>query len=209
AASGLILILAGQGLSLSLTALIQKALELLKDRITRPAGKSSADMLEFLRVRCEGIMTDRGIPADVAAAVLEAGFEDIPRTFRRAQALAQVKQDPDFTSLAIAFKRVANILPPDFARPVEEGRLQEEAEKTLYREVKTLQGEVAGLTERGEYEDVLKRIATLRPAVDCFFNDVLVMAEDPALRENRLALLAETASLFSRIADFRQLAGTT
>ncbi|MEE9138632.1 MAG: DALR anticodon-binding domain-containing protein, partial [candidate division NC10 bacterium] len=116
------------------------------------------------------------------------------------------KQDAEFASLAIAFKRVANILPPGFAREVEESRFQEEAERVLYREVKALQGEVAPLTERGEYEEALKRIATLRPAVDRFFNDVLVMAKDAALRDNRLALLAETASLFSRIADFRQIA---
>ncbi|MEE8326872.1 MAG: DALR anticodon-binding domain-containing protein, partial [candidate division NC10 bacterium] len=94
----------------------------------------------------------------------------------------------------------------DFAREVEESRFQEEAERVLHREVKALQGEVARLTERGEYEEALKRIATLRPAVDRFFNDVLVMAKDAALRDNRLALLAETASLFSQIADFRQIA---
>ena len=206
AAMGLILILIGQELSVPLTPLIQKALELLKDRISRPRDEALKDILTFLRVRCEGIMTDRGIPPDVAAAVLLVGFDDIPRAFRRAQALTKAKQDAEFASLAIAFKRVTNILPPDFAREVEESRFQEEAERVLHREVKALQGEVAPLTERGEYEEALKRIATLRPAVDRFFNDVLVMAKDAALRDNRLALLAETASLFSQIADFRQIA---
>ncbi len=206
AALGCILILAGQGLSVSLTALSQKALELFRDRISRPQGEALSDVLGFLRVRCEGIMVDRGIPADVATAVLQAGFDDVPRAFQRAGALAKAKKDPDFASLAIAFKRVANILPPDFARGVEEGRLQEEAERVLYREVKALQGEVARLTDRGAYEEVLKKIASLRPTVDRFFDDVLVMVEDAAIRENRLGLLAETASLFSRIADFRQIA---
>lgn len=206
AAMGLILILVGQGLSVPLTSLIQKALELLKDRISRPQDEALKDILVFLRVRCEGVMTDRGIPPDVAAAVLQVGFDDVPRAFQRAQALTKARQDADFPSVAIAFKRVANILPPGFTREVEESRFQEKAERVLYREVKALQGEVAALTERGEYEDALKRIATLRPAVDRFFNDVLVMAEDAAVRENRLALLAQTASLFSRIADFRQIA---
>lgn len=206
AALGCILILAGQGLSVSLTALSQKALELFRDRISRPQGEVLSDVLGFLRVRCEGIMVDRGIPADVATAVLQAGFDDVPRAFQRAGALAKAKKDPDFASLVIAFKRVANILPPDFARGVEEGRLQEEAERVLYREVKALQGEVARLTDRGAYEEVLKKIASLRPMVDRFFDDVLVMVEDAAIRENRLGLLAETASLFSRIADFRQIA---
>ena len=111
--------------------------------------------------------------------------------------------------MMVAFKRVANILPPDFAARVEEPRLREEAEKALWREVKALQGEVARLTEGGDYEAALKRIATLRPVVDRFFTDVLVMAKDASIRENRLALLAETASLFSRIADFRQIAAST
>lgn len=209
AALGLMLILAGQELSVSLTALTQKALELLKDRISRPHAEAVRDILGFLRVRCEGMMIDRGIPADVAAAVLEAGFDDVPRAFRRAQALARAKQDPDFASLTIAFRRVANILPPDFARGAVEGRLREEAERALYRAVKALDGEVAALTDRGEYEEALRRIATLRPAVDRFFKDVMVMVEDASLRENRLGLLAETASLFSRIADFRQIAVAT
>ena len=68
---------------------------------------------------------------------------------------------------------------------------------------------MARLTDRGEYEAALKRIATLRPVVDRFFTDVLVMAKDASIRENRLALLAETACLFSRIADFRQIAAST
>ncbi|MFQ5989045.1 MAG: glycine--tRNA ligase subunit beta [Candidatus Methylomirabilales bacterium] len=205
AALGLILILVGQELSVPLTPLVQRSLELLQDRITRPREEALKDVLAFLRVRCEGIMADRGIPPDVATAVLQVGFDDVPRAFRRAQALTKAKQDAKFASLAIAFKRVANILPPDFARGVEESRFQEEAERVLHREVKALQGDVAALTERGKYEEALKRIATLRPAVDRFFNDVLVMVEDKALRDNRLALLAETASLFSRIADFRQI----
>src|SRR3990172_521293 len=115
AALGLILILAGQELSVSLSALTQKALELLKDRITRPQADALSDIQGFLRGRSEGIMIDRGIPADVAAAVLQTGFDDIPRAFRRAQALAKAKQDPGFASMMVAFKRVANILPPDFA----------------------------------------------------------------------------------------------
>ena len=208
AALGVILILAGWEPSVSLSALTRKALELLADRITRPQAEASGDVLGFLRMRCEGIMADRGIPPDVASAVLQAGFDDVPRAFGRAQALAKAKQDPAFASMMVAFKRVANILPPNFARTAEEGRLREEAEKALYRAVKGLQGEVARLSDRGEYEEALKRIATLRPAVDRFFTDVLVMAEDRAIRDNRLGLLAEAAGLFNQIADFRQLAVT-
>jgi glycyl-tRNA synthetase beta chain len=206
AAMGFILTLAGQGLSVSLRAVTQKALELVRDRITRPQGEALSDIVGFLRVRCEGIMIDRGIPADVATAVLQAHFDDVPRAFQRAQALAKAKKDPDFASLAIAFKRVANILPPDFSGRVDEGRLQEEAERVLHREVQALEGEVSRLTDRGAYEEALRKIATLRPAVDRFFDDVLVMVEDAAIRANRFGLLAEAASLFNRIADFRQIA---
>jgi len=209
AAMGSILTMAGQGLSVSLGALTQKALELLRDRISRPHGEALSDILGFLRVRCEGIMIDRGIPADVANAVLHAGFDDVPRAFQRAQALAKAKKDPDFASLAIAFKRVANILPPGFVGGVDEGRLEQDAERVLHREVQALQGEVTRLIDRGDYEGALRKIATLRPAVDRFFDDVLVMVEDKSVRENRFGLLAETAGLFSRIADFRQIAVAT
>lgn len=206
AAMGFILTMAGQGLSVPLRPLIQKALELFGERVSRSREAALNDILAFLRVRCEGIMVDRGIPADVATAVLQAGFDDVPRAFQRAQALAKAKKDPEFASLATAFKRVANILPPDFAGGVDEGRLQQDAERVLHREVQALQGEVSRLTERGDYEEALRKIATLRPAVDRFFDDVMVMVEDAALRGNRLGLMAETAGLFSRIADFRQIA---
>lgn len=209
AAMGLILTLDGQRLSVSLTALAQKALELLRDRISRPQNETLGDVLGFLRARCEGLMVERGIPPDVATAVLQASFDDVPRAFQRARALAKAKKDPDFATLAVAFKRVANIIPPDFAGGVDESRLQHETERRLHREVKSLQGEVSRLTERGDYEGALRKIATLRPVVDRFFDDVMVMVEDTAIRGNRLGLLAETAGLFSRIADFRQLAVST
>jgi glycyl-tRNA synthetase beta chain len=108
----------------------------------------------------------------------------------------------DFEHLATAFKRARNILqkegPPAAVDPA---LLQEEAERDLHAAVGRLQGADGG------YEARLRALAALRAPVDRFFDDVLVMAEDPRVRANRLGLLADALSLFYRIADISKLGG--
>ena len=100
----------------------------------------------------------------------------------------------------MAFKRAKNILGPEAAR-VDPALLSEEAERQLH-------ATVADLSRRdGGYEARLRSLAGLRAPVDRFFDDVLVMAEDPRIRSNRLGLLSEALSLFYRIADISKLGG--
>jgi glycyl-tRNA synthetase beta chain len=191
--------------------LIGTALQALGRRLTRPAGEVEREVGQFLAARLLGLMGERGIPADVAAAVVpaEKAPADVPDAVRRAQGLLDLKASAqDFQQLTVALKRVMNILPPDFAGRVDPSRLKEKAERELHGAVGSLREEVTRLVAARDYLKALRRIATLRPLVDRFFTDVMVMVEDPALRTNRLALLAETAALFSRIADFRQLTTT-
>ena len=110
--------------------------------------------------------------------------------------------------LAVAFKRVANIQEKAqgvSAASLDVGLLREEAERHLASEVERVGAEVASLRERRDYPAVLRAVAELKPAVDRFFDDVLVMAEDPALRANRLALVKRVADLFGDLADFRKI----
>jgi len=208
AATGAVQILWEVGLSLDCGPLIRTALQALGPRLSRPAGEVEREVGQFLAARLLGLMVERGIPADVAAAVVpaEKAPADVPDAVRRARALLDLKASAqDFQQLTVALKRVMNILPPNFAGRVEAARLKETTERELHGAVARLRDEVTRLVAARDYLEALRRIATLRPVVDRFFTDVMVMVEDPALRTNRLALLAETAALFSRIADFRQL----
>jgi glycyl-tRNA synthetase beta chain len=121
----------------------------------------------------------------------------------RLRALHRVRSEAreDFEHLAVAFKRAKNILEPQPAAGVDPALFGESAERELH-------AAIARLAERnGDYEARLRSLATLRAPVDRFFDDVLVMAEDPAIRANRLGLLAQALSLFYRIADISKLGG--
>jgi glycyl-tRNA synthetase beta chain len=119
-----------------------------------------------------------------------------------------VKARPDFVPLAVAFKRVANIQEKAGgagAERVDPALLRDDAERTLLSEIERVEAEAGSLRERRNYPAVLRNVATLEPAVARFFDDVLVMAEEPALRANRLGLMRRVASLFADLADFRKI----
>jgi glycyl-tRNA synthetase beta chain len=124
---------------------------------------------------------------------------------RRIEALQQVKQVPDFEPLAIAFKRVVNILTGAVSGAVNPDRFEVQAERDLHQKYCSLCGRVQTLMQEKEYLPALKLIATLRPEVDGFFDNVMVMVEQETLRTNRLALLQEVSSLFINFADFTKL----
>ena len=116
---------------------------------------------------------------------------------------------PEAQSLAAANKRVANILSKQASAAVppalSESLLQESAEKTLYAAIIDKESEVAPYVKQGDYQKGLTLLAELKPAIDGFFDEVLVMAEDEAVRDNRLALLAKLQALFLNLADISHL----
>jgi glycyl-tRNA synthetase beta chain len=176
--------------------------------LARTPTEVAPELEGFLLERLRYVLVARGYPGDEVEAVLGArepeALDDPHEAWVRLKALHRVRAEArsDFEALAVAFKRARNIL----GERREEGRpdpalFQEEAERAL-------DGAVAGLLSHdGGYEARLRALASLRAPVDRFFDDVLVMAEDPKLRENRLGLLARTLSLFYRIADISKLGG--
>lgn len=164
-------------------------------------------VLEFLRGRTQAVLAERGLPADVLESVLSAGSNDIADVARRADALGVLRREADFAELATAFRRVVGIIPRGFDRPVETARLVEGAERALYAQAVELKGEVERLVASRDYLGALRRIAGLRPVVDMFFEEVLVIGPDEGLTQNRFALLKTVGSLFARIADFTKITG--
>jgi glycyl-tRNA synthetase beta chain len=147
-----------------------------------------------------------GAPVDIVRAVLAAGFDRIPEVGKRIAALNELRTQEDFAALAVTFKRVGNIVPADFAGEIVEALCTEPPEKELAAAASGIRADVDAAVRERDYLKALRRIAELRPVVDRFFDGVMVMAEDPAVRSNRLALLAAVQGLFADIADFRQIA---
>jgi glycyl-tRNA synthetase beta chain len=203
AAIGILRILLGRGYHLSLSGAVEDTRKTLLGSIK---GDVTPQVIEFLRGRIKALWGDE-FPPDLVEAVLSAGFDDVVDARKRLEALAEVKARPDFAPLAVAFKRVANIqekaggasAAPDTAlfREDAEGRLH-----AVYVEVKA---RVGADKQARNYVAALRGIADIKPAVDEFFEKVLVMADDDAVRRNRLALMREISSLFADLADFRKI----
>ena len=208
AANGVVKILAESGLPLTLGDLRGAVMQL--------AGEVNAKIEGFFRERLEFWLREvRGFAYDVVNAVLAAGSNDVRDAIARAVALTAVRGSEDLAAIAAAFKRIKNIL----RQAVEKGLLRagedigpsgtnllrEPAEKSLREESMRLACIVEQLLREKEYRTALERIASLRPHVDLFFDKVMVMDEDVAVRQNRIALIAEVLNGFSKIADFSEL----
>jgi glycyl-tRNA synthetase beta chain len=124
---------------------------------------------------------------------------------RRLEALSRFRSSEDFQALSMAFKRVGNILAGQSPGAADRAFLFEDQEKKLFEEIEALRPRTDALVRKAQYGEALQELSTLRSAVDRFFDEVLVMAEDQRLRENRLALLMGLRDLFSRVADLSQL----
>ena len=166
----------------------------------------------FFRERLEFYLRDaRGFAYDVVKAVLTAGSDDVVDAVARAEAVTKVRPSADFESISVAFKRTKNILRQaidagkELALAVDSALLKESAERALAEQVPQTAKRVESLRVDRNYEAALLEIAKLRPAIDYFFDKVMVMVEDARLRANRLALLQTLLKEFSTIADFSEI----
>jgi glycyl-tRNA synthetase beta chain len=201
AANGIIKILAESGLPLTLAALETMAIESLPR--ARAVGTFLKERLDFY------LREVRGYAYDVVNAVLSTGLTTVTDAIARAQALTQVRGSEDLLAISTAFKRIKNILRQAEAKQdgdsIASEYLIEPAEQRLYAEAARVAPEVEALRAQQEYGEALERVATLRPAIDSFFDQVMVMAPEAHLRRNRLALIASVLNDFSRIADFSEI----
>jgi glycyl-tRNA synthetase beta chain len=164
--------------------------------------------------RLRGHYQERGIPLELFEAVRgveEAGIlVSDPTDFRRRlEACQRFATLPESSSLAAANKRIRNILRKAddgaVAEHVDPDRFQQEEERVLYEAVNELRAEVEDRVSAGEYTEALQRLASLKEPVDRFFDGVLVMADEPVVRGNRLGLLHRVSELFLQIADVSRL----
>ncbi|GIX37862.1 MAG: glycine--tRNA ligase beta subunit [Silanimonas sp.] len=202
------------GLDLNLVGMIDAAVALLPEVVAPHADRNTEalrlDLYEFILERLRGYFSERGIaPAlfDAVAAVRPVSLADFAQ---RLAALQRFAERPEAAALAAANKRARNILKKvEGALPerIDAAILVEPAERELHAALLAALAETDATLAARDYEAVLARLAALRQPVDAFFDTVMVMAEDPAIRDNRLALLKALADRFAAVAAIEQLAG--
>ena len=205
AALGALRIIVEKNLPLDLEDLVKKSAALFGDKLTNQNVVS--DVVDFMLGRFRAWYQDEGIAVDVIQAVL-ARRPTRPADFdARVRAVSHFRTLDSAEALAAANKRVSNILAKADAAigEINLSACVEPAEKALAEAVLALRTEVQPLIAQGDYTAVLDKLANLRSTVDAFFADVMVNAEDPALRQNRLAILNTLQGLFLQVADISVL----
>ncbi len=214
AALGIVKIILEKKMYVSLSLFIGAAAKaLLTNAPKRPITPAQeAQVLEFLLERARYVLREKsGYAYDEVNAVLSAGKDDLVDVEKRLRALKAIRKSKNFEPLAVSFKRVRRILEKanlgEEVLTINKDLFEKDAERELYAAMRKAAGKVSEDKRAGRYQEALEEIAGLRKAVDQFFLDVMVMAEDEAVRKNRLALLAELLREFTTIADFSELAG--
>ena len=212
AAIGILRLLIEKQIALPLTALVGMAVKGYGNKI-KDGMKTLTDASEFLQGRYRAMYEDQGIAVDTILAV-QALSPDSPLDFdRRIRAVEHFRRLPEAAALAAANKRVANILAKEAdqasiaASTVDAGLLVEAAERVLFAQLEALEPVVQPLLAARDYTPALSKLAALRESVDQFFDQVMVNADDAALKLNRLRLLARLRGLFMSVADVSVLQG--
>jgi len=159
----------------------------------------------FLKQRIEHFFTEKGFGFDLIDAVLSVSGKDPFDALLRLEALAEFQKGESFNALAVSFKRVGNIIPPDFKGEVNPELFKEEVEKTLFNKSKEIISGYSSDLRAENYRSALERVSHLRNAVDDFFSGVMVMDKDEEVRKNRLGLLYWINGIFLEFADFSKL----
>jgi glycyl-tRNA synthetase beta chain len=214
AAMGIVKILIETKLPVSLSLAVSRSAKtfLNSPQKINVSAQVEKQVLDFILDRARFFLKERGALAyDEINAALAAGSDDLVDAVRRMEAIKAIRKTKNFEPLAVSFKRIRKILEkagPEAAWKLPAVRLElfaEEAERRLHARALDV-AKAAGQDKRqGRYRDALQNIAGLRPEVDQFFDEVMVMAEEEEIRKNRLTLLSGLLSEFSGIADFSEI----
>jgi glycyl-tRNA synthetase beta chain len=204
AALGILRILLETPLPLPLDELIRVAMEL-----NQGQGEAQVQLFDFMLERLRGLLREAGHDASAVDAVLALRPTRIDLVISKLDAVRAFVRLPEAVALAAANKRILNILKKTDGAPLpveaDFALLQEAAEKTLFEQVNLITPRIRSLVAGEDYTEALTALSGLRGAVDTFFEEVMVMAEEPLTRQNRLALLNQLACLMNQVADLSRL----
>lgn len=198
-------IISGHSLRLPLNSCINEALHLYGDKLSQDTTQTQNTILDFIQGRYLNDLTSHGVPAEAVEAVTSTSFNDIVDCRMRIDALQAISSRETFTLLAGSFKRVNNIIKDQQQDTVNQELFKEAAEKRLFASYQEVAAKVKPLVEAQQYENALLQILEMKEPIDSFFDDVMVMAEDTKIRQNRLSLLTAIAHLFLQVGDFSKM----
>jgi glycyl-tRNA synthetase beta chain len=207
-AYGIVNILLGADLNLKLSTLVNYTLNIFRrlNILERDPGEIQEQIQDFFAARIRNACRDRGAAYDSIEAVLAVDFDNVAQVWNRLEAVGKIRRQPAFAPFLAMFNRVHNLARQAAGTEVCSPALfREPAEKILYAKYQELLPRVEEALARQEYITVLEELLTLQPPIDCFFDEVLVMAKEEKVKNNRLALLREIDQVFLTLADFSRI----
>ncbi len=207
AALGALRIMLEHALPINLKSLLSAAKERLSESITEASVVD--EVHHFMLERLKGIYAEQGFQSDLYEAIVVTEPKNLIDFDKRIKAVAHFQTLAEATPLAAANKRIGNILKKsnsaDLPKQADERLFDSKHESVLFNQIQQLSSLVRPLFESGDYEEALRHLSQLKDPVDLLFDNVMVMADDPAIRNNRLALLNQMRSLFLQVADISKL----
>jgi len=197
-------ILADGGWDISIKEIITKALALYGDKVDG-SGETVETVLSFIRGRFVNDCVAKGMDAGVVDAVTSVSFDNVTDALTRIEALRTIRDEEAFTVLAASYKRIRNIIKENEDVSVDETIFVESAEKELHSCYQTVKTEMMELLAQGDYVSGMQAMLKLKQPVDSFFDDVMVMADDAAVRINRLNMLTAIGELILQVGDISKI----
>ena len=204
-ALGIIQIFLDRGWQVSLNRLVDKGIESLAGKAKLSPEEVRSHTRDLFVQRYKSLLSNDEFPYDAIDSVLSTGIDSLVDVKQKVIALSELKKQPHFEPLAIAFRRVVSILTDEAEGDLDSTLLKEPQEKKLYDEFLRVREPVRTHVGNKEFSQALERIVEIKPAVDDFFDHVMVMVKDNALRKNRMRLLYNVSTLFSQLADFSKI----
>lgn len=204
-AAGICSMILGRSVLVSLTALIEQAISHYPADIVGDQDALCQRVYGFFEQRIRNVLNDRGFRYDVIEAVVTCGYDNLTETLLRAEAMNKMQATDTFAKVLTAFTRANNLAKKAIGNQVEEAYLVEDVEKQLWHDVQFAEKAIAAQVQNRQYAEALTVISTLEESISAFFDGVMVMDENEAVKNNRLALLVRVSSLGNHIADLTKI----
>ncbi|WP_457621349.1 glycine--tRNA ligase subunit beta [Persephonella sp.] len=178
---------------------IEKEWKLIFDEKTIP------EILDFIKGRFIAYLKEKGFDTDIINSVVSVDSYNLYRNYLKVTSIQELKNNPEFSDIMTVFKRVGRIIPEDFQEEFNPESLVQEEEKELYAAYRKINEIFSKDVENRRYSEALNELVKIKPFIDRFFDNVMVMTEDKNLRKNRLSLMKLINNMFRKIADFTKI----
>lgn len=207
AALGIVNVILNSNLDISLKSIIEKSIKVYSEKeiLKRNEDEITNDVLDFFKARILNLLVEKGYRKDIVISVLDVDFDNILEVEKKVATLVKISEESDFEEIVNLLKRVGNITKDHEDIDLNDNLMTEEAEKALYDFSLDFEAVSKQEIENNNYEKYLKEILKGKKVINEFFDNIMVMEKDEAIRNNRLSLLKKLDILFKKIANITEL----